>query len=102
MQASDTTAELQLLNGIVTQLGKGDVALTDSFRRHATAALLTVQQAVRACDAQQPSKLSESFQKLLDQVLKRSSRYQVRRCVPAAGCHFAAAAASDCCCCNDC
>jgi hypothetical protein len=86
MQASDTSAELQLLNGIVTQLGKGDVALTDSFRRHATAAFLTVQQAVRACDAQQPSKLSETFQKLQDQVLKRSSRCQVRPWVPAASC----------------
>ena len=78
MQAQETTSELQLLNGIVTLLGKGDAALSDSFTRHAAAALVTVQQAVRACGTQQQgSKLSEAFQKVLEHVLKRTNRCQV-------------------------
>lgn len=80
MEKADNTAAVQLLNGLVTQLGKGDV-LSDSFSRHACAALLTVQQAVRACDAQQAAsqsnKLYETFQKLLDLVLKRCCKPQV-------------------------
>lgn len=78
----DDTAAVQLLTGLATQFSKGDV-LSDSFSRHACAALLTVQQAVRLCDAQQAvsrsSRLYETFQKLLELVLKRSSKGQVSR-----------------------
>jgi hypothetical protein len=101
MQRQDDTAAVQLLNGLVTQLSKGDV-LSDSFSRHACAALLTVQQAVRLCEAQQAalqsSKLYETFQKLLELVLKRSSKGQVSRTAFQQSAAVAVAAACDCCC----
>jgi hypothetical protein len=72
---------MQLFNGLVTQLNQGE-ALTGSFSRHACAALLTVQQSVRACGAQAADpyqmKLHGTFQKLYELVLKRSSQVQVR------------------------
>jgi hypothetical protein len=82
MQADDTVGAIQLLNGLVTQLNKGD-ALAGSFSRHACAAVLTVQQSVRASGAQAAdpyqTKLQGTFQKLYELVSKRSSQGQVRR-----------------------
>jgi hypothetical protein len=76
--SSSATAAHQLLSGVVTQLSKAD-PLSDSFSRHATAAVLSAQQAVRALDAaSQPSKLHGSFHKVLELVLKRLSKGQVR------------------------
>lgn len=81
MQAEDTDGALQQLNSLVTQLNKGE-ALTGSFSRHACAAVLTVQQSVRACGAQAAEpyqmKLHGTFQKLYELVSKRSSQGQVR------------------------
>lgn len=92
--SSSAAAAHQLLGGVVTQLSKGD-PLSDSFSRHATAAVLG-QQAVRALDAAaQPSKLHGTFQKVLELVLKRLSKGQVSTGVGYTT-TAAAAAASDC------
>lgn len=93
--SSSAAAAHQLLSSIVTQLSKGD-PVSDSFSRHATAAVLSAQQAVRALDAAaQPSKLHGTFQKLLELVLKRLTKGQVSTGVVYTV-TAAAAAASDC------
>lgn len=85
MQAPDHTATVQLISGLVAQLSKNE-PLSGSFSRHATVALLTAQQSLRAAAAvpsqqtalQQPnSKLTDAFQKLLEALNKRLSKAQV-------------------------